>query len=137
MLLRSTVRPQTSFLSHPPCHPICKPQIVTPPSIPPSLPPSQELGGKISYCKTCWAHEKRVQRIYEKVFPQCKFSLVTYFRLFIKLKIKSDKPPPSSRSGGCVRGGFWLRAGAALHSTSHLKEEAWPHIVLLAQKDRF
>lgn len=58
-----------------------------------------------------------------------------YFRLFIELKIKRDKPPPSAQSWVCVQGGFWLRAGAALHSASDLKEQAWPRIVLLAQKD--
>ena len=81
--------------------------------------------------------KQRIQRVYEKAFPRCKFLLVMYFRLFTELKIKQEKPPPSAQSWVYVQGGFWRKAGAALHSASDLKERAWPCIVLLAQKDGF
>lgn len=67
-------------------------------------------------------HEAESKGSMKKAFPQCRFSLVTYFRFFMGLKIKQDEPPPSAGSWGCVQGGFGLNADAAFPSRSDLKD---------------
>ena len=97
MLSRSTVRPQTSFLSHPPHHPLQQ-TADSNTSLHPSTPPSsRELGGKTNYRKACWAQETKSPKGLWKSLSTMQILTCDVFWAFHRIKNKA-RPAASQRS---------------------------------------